>query len=468
MIIAKAIQEAGGTLYEVGGTVRDRLLGRILKDRDYLVTGIPIDKLTAILRPYGKVALVGKSFGVLKFSPHREKDITYDIAIPRKEVSTGSGHRDFAVNYDHTLSVEEDLGRRDFTVNAMAFDIKSESTIDPFGGRSDLEKGILRQVFANAFIEDPLRLMRAVQFATRFDLKIEPVTFEAMKANAHLIKTVSGERIAEELKKLFLAERPSKGFDIMFETGLLQHVLPEVAATKGIEQDKKPLADVYDHTMKVLDAARSDELLDNPGDLELMFAALFHDVGKAKTQKFSKEENRVVFYGHQIVSRHMASAMFKKLRISTLGADPKNILHLIENHMFETKAYYSERAIRRFINKIGLDLIFKLIDLRIADNRGGKYPGGVKGILGLKKRIIAEINKKPPFGPKDLAVNGHDLMELGLAEGPAIGRIINQLVEIVLDDPDRNTREQLLAIAHEIMENAPQDNGAKKDNNKDL
>lgn len=452
MFIA-VLQEAGGSVFEVGGTVRDRLLNRPVKDKDYLVTGLPIERIIALLKPYGKITLVGKSFGVLKFSPHRERDVTYDIAVPRKEVSTGLGHRDFKVEYDHALPVEEDLGRRDFTINAMAWDIKKEKLIDPFRGKEDLEKKILKQVFENAFVEDPLRLLRAIQFATRFELAIEEKTLDSIKKNAHLIKTVSSERIAEELKKLLLASHPSRGFDLMHETGLLELIFPEISATRGIEQDKIHGSDVYRHTMIVLDAARGDPLIHNAGDLELMLAALFHDTGKAKTKRYSKKEGRTVFYGHQIVSKKIAEKRLKSLCAATMGVNINNILKLIENHMFETKAYYSERAIRRFINKIGVDLIFKLLDLRIADNRGGKYPGGVKGVLNLKKRVIAEINKKPPFGPKDLAVNGHDIMALGIKEGPGVGKIIKQLIELVLDDPKLNTKEQLLAIARQIIEN---------------
>src|SRR3989338_3342592 len=225
----RAILEAGGDVYEVGGTVRDRLLKLPHKDRDYLVTGIPLESLSVLLKPFGRVVFVGKSFGVLKFSPFNEKDITHDIAIPRKEVSTGTGHRDFEVAYDHKLPVEVDLGRRDFTINAMAWNIKTGETVDPFGGREDLKKGILRQVFRQAFIEDPLRLLRAVQFAARLEFEIEEETLASMKEHAELIKTVSGERISEEIKKLFSAKRPSKGFEIMDKAGLLPHIFPEVS-----------------------------------------------------------------------------------------------------------------------------------------------------------------------------------------------------------------------------------------------
>lgn len=445
--------KAGGRVYEVGGSVRDRLLKRKIKDRDLLITGLPIETISRILKPSGKVMYVGKTFGVLKFSPHREKDTTLDIAIPRKEISTGTGHKEFQVEYDPNLPVETDLGRRDFTINAMALDIKTMEIIDPYGGQKDLKNRILRQVFDNTFIEDPLRMLRAIQFAARFGLGIEPATRNAIVKNAELILTVSSERIIEELKKLLMAPKPSAGFMEMSDLSLLKHVLPALDATRGISQAKQKGDDVFMHTMKVLDATRHDEAIDHSGDIELMFAALLHDTGKAKTQKYSPKDKRVVFFGHQIVSARMAKKILNNMKSTSIGVNPEIVCKIIENHMFETKSFYSEKAIRRFISKIGKDLIYRLIDFRLADNRGGKYPDGIKGVLKLKSKITEEINRKVPFGPKDLAINGTDIMELGVPEGPMVGMAIKQLMELVLDDPALNTKEQLIAIAESMVNN---------------
>src|SRR5262245_5831906 len=184
------------------------------KDKDLLVTHIPFDDLTVLLSRHGSVQQVGKFFGVLKFRPHGGNS-EFDIALPRMERSIGVGHRDFEVHFDPYLPVEKDLGRRDFTVNAMARDLKNGALIDPFGGRDDLEKKILRQVFPQAFEEDPLRMLRAVQFAARFGLTIEPTTLQALKTHAALINSVSPERVLEEIRKLFMAPKPSQGFWIM-------------------------------------------------------------------------------------------------------------------------------------------------------------------------------------------------------------------------------------------------------------
>ncbi|MBI2346215.1 MAG: HD domain-containing protein [Deltaproteobacteria bacterium] len=444
------IQSAGGRLYEVGGSVRDRLLGCPHKDRDYLVTGIAIDRLGALLKPYGKVAFVGKSFGVLKFSPHQSPDVTHDIAIPRSEISTGIGHRDFNVTYDPSLPVEADLGRRDFTINAMAWDLATQTLVDPCEGRHDLDLRRLRVVFPAAFEEDPLRLLRAIQFAARFDLIIDEPTRQLMQKHSALIGSVSAERLSEELRKLFLADRPSRGFLLMAEVGLLSHCFPELEGCRGVVQDKLEGDDVFQHTMRVFDAARADPALTSPGEIHLLFAALYHDVGKPKTKRFDPAVNRITFYGHQLVSKRICLRRLRELKVETIGVDINRVAKLVELHMFETKAHYTDKAIRRFIQKVGPDLIMTLLDLRFADNRGGKYPGGVKGVLRLRQRIREELDRKPPFGPKDLAVNGHDLMAIGFPAGPRMGEIIKQLVELCLDDPALNDKSRLLDLAKQM------------------
>jgi len=274
-----------------------------------------------------------------------------------------------------------------------------------------------------------------------------------MCENAELIKTVPGERIGMELVKLMHAPKPSVGFDIMYRCGLMEHIIPELIPLKGIGQDKQPGEDVYDHTMRVLDAARGDAKIEHAGDLELMFAALLHDIGKAKTSRFHPEAQRTVFFGHQIVSAKLAHGWMKRMKISACGIDPKLVTTLIEGHMFETKASFTERAIRRFIAKVGKENVFKLVDLRLCDNRGGKHPYGIKGVLRLRSRIREELAKKPPFGSRDLAINGNDIIELGTTEGPVIGQILQMLVEHVLDDPTLNERDKLLALAREMLEN---------------
>ncbi|MBI2500915.1 MAG: HD domain-containing protein [Deltaproteobacteria bacterium] len=413
--------DQGGEVYEVGGTVRDHLLHRSHKDNDLLVTKLSYTQILDILKPLGEVFTVGKSFGVIKFHPKESPDLCFDLALPRKEVSTGVGHRDFEVDFNPDLPVEFDLARRDFTINAMALHLKKQTLIDPFGGEEDLKGKILRAVSDRAFEEDPLRLLRGIQL--------------------------------EEIRKLFLARQPSRGFVLMQQTGLLGHVFPELEQNVGVKQGNKIRNDdVFMHTMRVLDASREDKAIPSAGDLELMLSALYHDVGKARTRRFVPEKNRITFYGHQTLSNKMARKRFQVLKLSTIGVDVERVANLIEHHMFQTKSFFSDRAIRRFINKVGPDLILKLVDLRLADNRGGKYPEGIHGVLRLRKKIAEELANQPPLSPKDLAVSGFDIMKIGVPEGPLVGQILKDLLEVVIDNPERNNQEELIQLAKEIIQ----------------
>lgn len=438
------ILNRGGEVYLVGGCVRDTLLELPLKDLDLIVTKIPFDELTQLLKKQGRVNLVGKSFGIIKFKPRENPDQELDIALPRKETSTGSGHRDFEVHFDPNLPLKDDLYRRDFTINAMARDLHTDSLIDPFGGQNDLKNKLIRTVFENSFVEDPLRLMRAVQFAARLGFGIEESTWEQMRKHAKLIRTVAPERIIEEVRKLFAAPKPSLGFDIMRDTGLLHHVFPDVERMLGVTQPKKNNEDVYTHTMKVLDAARSAGELEKPGDINIMFSALFHDAGKPKTRRENQDNPQdVTFHNHQIISRGIVRRWLKDFKATTVGVDPELVCHLVDSHMFETKEFHNEKALRRFIRKVGPDHVFDLLDLRLADKKGGRYPQKVFGILKLRERIREELNRKPPFTPKDLALGGHDIMNMGFAPGPVIGVIQKFLLEKVLEVPELNTKEDL-------------------------
>lgn len=461
------IWEAGGEIFFVGGCVRDDLLGQPSKDRDILVTRIPMDRLIALLKPLGKVALVGKSFGVLKFSPHETPDVTFDIALPRTEKSTGTAHREFEVTYDAMLPVEVDLARRDFTINAMARNLRTGELIDPFHGQEDLRNRVLKQVFLQAFPEDPLRILRGIQFAARFGLTLEAQTAASMREHAELLRTISGERIIEEITKLFKALKPSVGFIMMRDLGILPVVVPELAANVGVEQDKQAGDDVFAHTMRVIDAARDDPKVRHAGELHLMLAALFHDVGKARTRQFDPKVGRITFYGHQLVSKRQARKRLEDWRCQTVGADPARVLNLIEHHMFETKSFFSDKAIRRFIHKVGKEDILLLMDFRLADNRGGKHPNSIGGVEKLRKRVQEELDRKAPFGPKDLVIRGDDLMGIGVKPGPLMGYIIAQCVDLVLDEPERNTKEDLLALAAQIRDNPPDATLFKKERHHD-
>ena len=432
----RALQQRGARVYTVGGTVRDELLGHPRKDLDLLVTGLPQPDLLRCLRPYGRVQLTGRAFGVIKLLPHGWDGPPIDVALPRTEISTGIGHRDFEVTFDHTLPVETDLGRRDFTINAMAIDLADGHLLDPFGGYEDLQQRRLRQVSMLAFPEDPLRMLRGIQLAARFALQIEPATRESMQTHAAAITTVAPERIAEELRKLLQAWAPSQGFVVMHEVGLLMHILPELAR----------LADsaAFTRTMRRLDAVQQCERLSYRGHLDLLLAALLCDSGLSAV---AQTGTSWTLQDLAQASARLACQRLEALKITTIGATPALISALIAQSAFEVSALATPAALRHFAHDVGCTEAFMLFELRLADRLGHEPEHPVDDLLDLRQRLRMAIDQQTPLSLKDLAVNGDDLQRLGIPAGPRLGQILQTLLGHVLDDPAQNTRACLLALA---------------------
>jgi len=434
-----------GRVYEVGGCVRDALLGDDIecKDRDYLVTGIPLADLVVILKKHGYVDQVGRSFGVLKFSPRAHdggENITFDVALPRKEISTGSAHRDFDVDFDHSIPIEDDLLRRDFTINAMARDLQTGELIDPFDGQLDLKNHLLKMIKPRCFEEDPLRVLRGVQFASRFDLRIEDETFEAMKRYSDRITTVSPERISEELTKLLTrSKKPSTGFSIMRDIGMLKLVLPELEETIGVTQPGGYHAhNVFEHLLATVDAVKPT--------LRLRWAALLHDITKPLTKQES--EDKATFYGHESSGARIASRILGRLRYSNEVI--RDVKTLIERHMFVVPP--TDKGLRRLIRKTGVNLIFDLLDLRRADVVGQGMGNTTEDIDEFEARIRAELDRKPPFSVNDLEIGGKEVMEVfGIPESPKVGDILTHLLELVLDYPEKNEKEILIEAVKDYL-----------------
>lgn len=434
-----------GEVYEVGGSVRDRLMGHQVaaKDRDYLVCSIPIDQLQKLLRRHGDVSLVGKSFGVLKFTPHPEEDgrrVTHDIALPRSEQSTGTGHKDFAVDFDPDLPVERDLLRRDFTMNALAENCATHEVVDPADGKADIETKTLRMVFPNTFREDPLRILRGAQFIARFGLTLDPATRAEMKECAEMVATLSMERVAEELTKLLtLAPKPSVGFQLLQELGVIEVLLPEMEEMVGVDQPGGHHAyPVFEHSLYAADAAKPK--------LPLRWAALLHDINKPQCKAIDGE--KATFYGHDKKGSRTAKRILRRLRYPNELAE--DVSTLIERHMFTTDI--TDKGVRRLIRWLGPELIFDLLDLRRADVIAQGMGGTTEDVDELEQRIKDEINRKSPFGLRDLAINGRDLMaEFDLPPGPRLGALLHYLLECVLDDPARNDRVILLDLSRKYL-----------------
>ena len=430
-----------GELYIIGGVVRDLLLGGTCDspDTDYVACRIEYERLVSLLEPFGRTHLVGKSFGVIKFdAPDGE---TVDISLPRTEVSTGGGHRDFDVRHDPTLPIATDLERRDFTINSMALGLHDERLVDPLGGRGDLERGILRVNRESSFLEDPLRMLRGVQFMARFALVVDADTRRLMEKHHALIGTVSAERVREELNKLMLSRRPSDGFVFMHETGLLREVLPELEDTWGVEQNEFHPDDVFFHSVKSCDAA--------PPDLAVRWAALMHDIEKPDSKQTVK--GRTVFYGHQDAGAETAVRILERLRFP---ADfTRRVSTLVAQHMFNITDEWSDGALRRFVARVGRENLEDLLALRIADARSrgdGEVEANVEWIRGEIGRILEQDGT---LKRTDLAISGRDVMELlDLEEGERIGEVLGALLERVLDDPTLNERETLLELVREMSE----------------
>ncbi len=436
------------SLFAVGGRVRDDVrteldgVARPVKDLDYVVTGLELRELVECLARVGRADVVGAAFAVVKLTVDGE---TVDVALPRREASTGSGHRDFTVEAGPAIPLGDDLGRRDFRMNMIARSVATGELVDPFDGRADIAARRIDLLRPDAFVEDPLRMLRACQFAARFDFAVTPATLAAMTAAAPLVTTVSPERIRDELLKLVvIAQRPSVGLELMRATGLLDRVVPELAEGIGVTQNEYHAFDVYGHALASVDGSP-------PGDPVLRVAALLHDVGKPRTKDGPH------FYNHDVVGAEMAAAILERLRLSAEQIDV--VAGLIRHHMYATGDELTESAIRRFIKRVGPPHLARQFALRHADIVGSGLPKRGGQNERFEARVAAELMREPVLGTRGLAVDGNDVLAAlatagALASGrrgsPRVGEILALLLEDVLDDPARNERSNLLVRVREL------------------
>jgi putative nucleotidyltransferase with HDIG domain len=376
------------------------------------------------------------------------------VAVPRDgelyEITTFRSDHDYADfrrphRVEFTGTVELDLARRDFTVNAMAWGARPGAQavlVDPYGGRADVEARILRAVGEPAarFEEDALRMMRAIRLAATLDFDIEPATLAGIRARSTLVTHLSGERVAAELERLLAAPLPSVGLRLMSETGVLAAVSPDLAAQRGIPQNKVPDEDLWDHTLRSVDAA-------SPARPIVRLAALLHDIGKPAT--FADDH----FLGHDTVGARLAGALLDRLHAPRAVRD--RVVELVRLHMFSYDSSWSDAAVRRFIAKIGKTgdgTMTELLALREADNAGSGLPPEAGRLDELRARIAAELAAEAVLDRRGLAVDGTDLMrDLGLPEGPILGRILDELLERVIADPALNERPTLLLLARSLV-----------------
>jgi len=474
--ISKAITKAGGSAVVVGGAVRDALLQIEVKDYDIEVYGIEtIERLEAILATFGRVNLVGKSFGILKLHTDERE---YDFALPRKEKKVAAGHRGFAVEVESGLTFKEAARRRDFTINAMGYEIERGILLDPYEGKSDLEQKRLRHVDAKTFVEDPLRLYRGVQFAARFQLHVDSSTAalcQSMVAQG-MLEELPKERVFEEWKKLLLkAPNPSVGFELMREWGVIARHFLELHALIGTPQDPTwhPEGDVWVHTLMSIDAMASILRVQGSGlrgkkKLKLLFAVLCHDLGKPITTTIELENGEIIKwkdFQNKSISKEMHTKTIHPIkRIRAIGHEQagieptqnfiyrltnehdfiEGIVPLVEHHL-KPSLFYAQGAkagaIRRLATKVNIE---ELVMVAKADFLGRTTPEAQRGVYEAGEWLLAKAKAldvaKEPMKPW---VQGRDLIALGLQPSPAFKTILDTLYEGQMEGKFRSKEEAL-------------------------
>jgi tRNA nucleotidyltransferase (CCA-adding enzyme) len=425
----------GQAAYVVGGSLRDVVLGRVPVDWDLASDALP-DRVIALFPG----AVYENRFGTV--GVRRDGEV-FEITTFRTDHDYADFRRPHRVEFGDTI--ELDLARRDFTVNAMAWGArpgKPPSFIDPYDGLGDLAAGTLRAVGQprQRFEEDALRMIRAVRLSTTLGFGVEAGTLAGIQARAELVAHLSGERIAAELDKLLGAPAPSIGLRLLSDTGLLAPISPDLAAQRGIPQNKIEGEDLWDHTLRTVDAAAA-------GRPVVRLAALVHDIGKPAT--FADGH----FVGHDAAGAELAGAFLDRLREPRSVRD--RVVELVRHHMFSYEPNWSDAAVRRFIGKIGKigpGALEELLELREADNVGSGLPAGAGRLDELRARVAAELAAEVVLDRGRLAVDGTDLItELDLGEGPLLGRILDDLLEAVIADPALNERPTLLLLAQGML-----------------
>ncbi|MEW1892093.1 MULTISPECIES: CCA tRNA nucleotidyltransferase [unclassified Streptomyces] len=428
--LARRFQDAGFSLALVGGSVRDALLGRLGNDLDFTTDARPEDVLK-IVRPWAdSVWEVGIAFGTVGAQKHGYQiEVTtyrseaYDRTSRKPEVSYGD-------------SIEDDLVRRDFTVNAMAVALPEKVFIDPHDGRKDLAERVLRTPGTPeaSFSDDPLRMLRAARFAAQLDFEVAPEVVDAMTEMAGRIEIVSAERVREELNKLLLSSHPRKGLSLLVETGLAQQVLPELPALRLESDEHHRHKDVYEHSLTVLEQAIALEE-DGP-DLVLRIAALLHDIGKPRTRRFEKD-GRVSFHHHEVVGAKMTKKRMTALKYSNEMV--KDVSKLVELHL-RFHGYgdgeWTDSAVRRYVRDAGplLERLHKLTRSDCTTRNKRKAAALSRTYDGLEERI-AQLKSQEELDAIRPDLDGNEIMQvLGVGPGPVIGKAYAFLLELRLEN----------------------------------
>jgi tRNA nucleotidyltransferase (CCA-adding enzyme) len=441
--IADAVREAGGRALIVGGWVRDRLMGHPSKDVDIEVYGIDAERLKTLLARFGSVNTVGESFTVYKVA-----DI--DVSLPRTESKTGRGHKGFAVRGDPSLTPAQAARRRDFTINAIAWDPLTGEYIDPFDGRADLDRHLLRAVDPGTFADDSLRVLRGIQFAARFEFALDESTKALCRSLP--LDDLPAERVWGEIEKLLLrARRPSIGFALGLELGVIHRLFPELLALVGCPQEPEwhPEGDVWVHTLLVIDEARSRiDDLEYAQQVTVMLGAVCHDLGKPPTTAVI--DGRIRSLEHEEQGVAPATALLDRLNIHSMhGYDVRRqVLGIVANHlkpgMFaKADPPVGDGAYRRLAQKVDLELLARVAKSDCEGRGGGFDCSAMDQFLERARRLGVE------HAPPEPLVKGRHLLALGVKPGPAVGEVLKQVYERQLDG-SASDFESAMALAREI------------------
>ncbi|CAN5810068.1 multifunctional CCA addition/repair protein [soil metagenome] len=450
--IASSIHAEGGRALLVGGCVRDMLMNGKPKDWDLEVYGIKAVRLREILDRFGNVNVAGEAYTVYKLGPN------LDVSLPRRERKSGRGHRAFVIEGDPAMTLEDATRRRDFTINAILRDPLTGQIIDPFNGRQDIKRKILNAVSPETFVEDSLRVLRAAQFAARFEFDIEPET--AILCSTMDLSDLPKERVWGEMEKILLgASRPSIGLEWLRTLGVTRQLFPEIKALEGVPQDPEwhPEGDVFVHTKLVVDGAR-DSIEDLPygKKVTVMLAALAHDFGKPATTEFL--EGRYRSRGHEEAGVGPTESFLDRLNIHTLaGYDARTqVMALVREHL-KPGEFYKKRdevgdgAFRRLARKCELDLLYRVAK---ADSLGRNAPwvprekwyDSVAQEWFIQRAKELEVDRQAPSP----LLMGRHLLEMGLTPGPRLGEITQAVYEMQLDGRVRSLEEAQEAAAELI------------------
>lgn len=434
--ICKELRNAGESAWIVGGCVRDMLRGEMVNDWDVATTAVP----KKVQDTFRRVIPTGIDHGTVTVLWKGE---SFEVTSLRGEGTYSDGRRPDNVVF--VGNIEQDLARRDFTVNAIAYDPVDGQVVDPFDGLTDMRNRVLRAVGnpTARFQEDGLRILRGARFVATLEFELEEETEAAFGSALDTFRKVSPERVREEWLKAMKASTPSRAFEVMRRTGILEVTYPELLEQVGCEQNQWHAYDVWNHTMRVLD--------ESDGDPIERVAALLHDVAKPRTRAKSDKTNDWTFYHHEKVGADMADRWLRDYRFS--NSERELITGLIRHHLICYSSEWTDAAVRRFIKRVGTDNIDPLLRLGTADalGKGRNVEAELAALKELRGRVEQAIEEGSALTTGDLAIGGNDVIPLlDGGAGPAVGQILRALLEKVIDDPSLNTRDKLMPLAEEL------------------